>query len=50
MKRFLLAFILLTFLSGCAAVAQSPGGEKVQQNLRDCLAGFGGCNRSLLSP
>jgi hypothetical protein len=48
MERFLLAFILLTFMAACAAVAQSPGGRS--NNLRDCLAGFGGCNRSLLSP
>ena len=49
MIRFLLAIILLTIPAGSAA-AQASGGEKIKQNLHDCLAGFDGCDRSLLSP
>ena len=39
MIRFLLAIILLTIPAGSAA-AQASGGEKIKQNLHDCLAGF----------
>jgi hypothetical protein len=48
MKRFLILSLLFAASAG-TAFAQASGNGESQQNLRDCLAGFDGCDRSLLS-
>jgi hypothetical protein len=45
MKRLLVLCLLSGTLAG-SVLAQPPGNDKSQQNLRDCLAGFDGLSVS----